>query len=107
MRWKYSNLAYSIAGMVIEAVSGQTWADYVQQHIYQPLGMTSSSVDQNVRGLAVGYSRLMPDDTRGHESVHRRARHGRGHRHHLDGGGHGEVRVGAVPEGRRWAAARS
>jgi D-alanyl-D-alanine carboxypeptidase len=65
VRWKYSNLAYSIAGMVIEAVSGQSWADYVQQHIYQPLGMTSSSVDQNVSGLAVGYSRRMPDGTRG------------------------------------------
>jgi CubicO group peptidase (beta-lactamase class C family) len=64
VRWKYSNLAYSIAGMVIEAVSGQTWADYVQRHIYQPLGMTNSSVDRNVDGLAVGYGRRMPDATR-------------------------------------------
>jgi D-alanyl-D-alanine carboxypeptidase len=65
VRWKYSNLAFSVAGQVIEVVSGQKWADYVQQHIYQPLGMTSSSVDQNVSGLAVGYNRLMPDGTRG------------------------------------------
>jgi len=64
VRWKYSNLAFSIAGMVIEAVSGQKWADYVQQHIYTPLAMTSSSVDQNASGLAVGYGRLMPDGTR-------------------------------------------
>lgn len=64
VRWKYSNLAYSIAGMVIEAVSGQRWADYVDQHIYRPLGMTNSSVDRNVAGLAVGYGRLMPDVTR-------------------------------------------
>jgi CubicO group peptidase (beta-lactamase class C family) len=64
VRWKYSNLAYSIAGLVIESVSGQTWADYVQQHIYQPLGMTSSSVDKNVDGLAVGYGRIMPDHSR-------------------------------------------
>jgi D-alanyl-D-alanine carboxypeptidase len=64
-RWKYSNLAYSIAGMVVEAVSGQTWADYIQQHIYRPLGMSSSSVDQNAEGMAVGYSRRMPDGTRG------------------------------------------
>jgi CubicO group peptidase (beta-lactamase class C family) len=64
VRWKYSNLAFSVAGMVIEAVSGQKWADYVQQHIYAPLGMTSSSVDQNASGLAVGYGRLMPDGTR-------------------------------------------
>lgn len=64
VRWKYSNLAYSIAGLVVEAVSGQTWADYVQQHIYGPLGMTSSSVDRNVPGLAVGYNRRLPDDSR-------------------------------------------
>jgi D-alanyl-D-alanine carboxypeptidase len=64
VRWKYSNLAYSVAGLVIEAVSGQRWADYVQQHIYAPLGMTSSSVDAEVPGLAVGYGRLMPDYTR-------------------------------------------
>ena len=64
VRWKYSNLAYSVAGLVVEAVSGQRWADYVQQHIYQPLGMTSSSVDTNVAGLATGYNRLLPDNTR-------------------------------------------
>lgn len=64
VRWKYSNLAYSVAGLVIEAVSGQRWADYVQQHIYQPLGMTSSSVDREAAGLAVGYSRLTPETTR-------------------------------------------
>ena len=64
VRWKYSNLAYSIAGMVIETASGETWADYVQRHIYQPLGMTASSVDQNVSGLAVGYGRRMPNGSR-------------------------------------------
>ena len=64
VRWKYSNLAYSIAGMVVEAASGEKWADYVQRHIFQPLGMTSSSVDQNVAGLAVGYGRRMPDGSR-------------------------------------------
>ena len=64
VRWKYSNLAYSIAGMIVEAVSGQKWADYVQREIFQPLGMNASSVDQNVTGLAVGYGRRMPDGTR-------------------------------------------
>ena len=64
VRWKYSNLAYTVAGMVIEAVSGESWADYVQRHIYQPLGMTASSVDQNVSGLAVGYGPRMPDGSR-------------------------------------------
>lgn len=64
VRWKYSNLAYTLAGMVVEAVSGERWADYVQRHIFTPLGMTSSSVDEPVPGLAVGYGRRMPDGSR-------------------------------------------
>jgi D-alanyl-D-alanine carboxypeptidase len=63
-RWKYSNLAYTIAGMVVEAASGERWADYVERHIYSPLGMTQSSVDRNVPGLTVGYGRRMPDGSR-------------------------------------------
>jgi len=64
VRWKYSNLAYTVAGMVVESVSGETWADYVTRHIFQPLGMQDSSVDRNVPGLAVGYGRRMPDGSR-------------------------------------------
>jgi CubicO group peptidase (beta-lactamase class C family) len=63
-RWKYSNLAYTIAGMVVEQVSGMTWADYLQRNIFDPLGMSASSVDKKVDGLAVGYTRRMPDGTR-------------------------------------------
>lgn len=60
VRWKYSNLAYTIAGMVAEQASGMTWADYVQANIFTPLGMTSSSVDKDVDGMAVGYSVRSP-----------------------------------------------
>lgn len=64
VRWKYSNLAYSVAGMVVEAVSGESWANYIGKNIYEPLGMKDSSVDTDVPGLAVGYGRRMPDGTR-------------------------------------------
>jgi CubicO group peptidase (beta-lactamase class C family) len=64
VRWKYSNLAYAVAGMVIEQVTGQKWADYVDKRIFQPLGMTSSSVDKDVEGLTVPYGRRMPDGSR-------------------------------------------
>jgi D-alanyl-D-alanine carboxypeptidase len=64
VRWKYSNLAYTIAGMVIEEVSGMSWAEYLQVNIFDPIGMTSSSVDRDVPGLATPYGRRMPDGTR-------------------------------------------
>jgi CubicO group peptidase (beta-lactamase class C family) len=63
-RWKYSNLAYTIAGMIVEEVSGSSWADYLQQNIFDPLGMTSSSVDRPDAKLATGYGRRMPDGSR-------------------------------------------
>ena len=63
-RWKYSNLAFTIAGMVVEAVSGEKWADYVQRHIFTPLGMSASSVDRNDPALTVPYGRRMPDGSR-------------------------------------------
>jgi CubicO group peptidase (beta-lactamase class C family) len=64
VRWKYSNLAYAVAGMLIEQVSGERWADYVDRHIFKPLNMNASSVDQNVAGLTVPYGRRMPDGSR-------------------------------------------
>lgn len=38
VRWKYSNLAFTVAGMLVEAVSGESYADYVRKHIFEPLG---------------------------------------------------------------------
>jgi CubicO group peptidase (beta-lactamase class C family) len=64
VRWKYSNLAYAVAGMIIEQVSGERWADYVDRNIFKPLGMLASSVDKKVTGLAVPYGRRMPDGSR-------------------------------------------
>ena len=63
-RWKYSNLAYTVAGMVVEQASGMSWADYVQRNIFAPLGMSASSVDRDVEGLAAAYGRRMPDGSR-------------------------------------------
>ncbi len=63
-RWKYSNLAYTLAGKIVEAVSGDSWAAYVEKNIFRPLGMNDSSVDQDVPGLAIGYGRRMPDGSR-------------------------------------------
>lgn len=64
VRWKYSNLAYTIAGMIVEEVSGLSWADYLQQNIFDPLGMSASSVDKDDPGLATGYGIRMPDGSR-------------------------------------------
>lgn len=44
-KFEYSNLLYSIAGIVIERVTGQTWEEAVCARVFTPLGMESSTTD--------------------------------------------------------------
>ena len=56
----YSNGGYMVLGAIVEAVSGQTYDDYVQQNIFDPAGMTSTgsfAMDEPVPNLAKGYTR--------------------------------------------------
>ena len=64
VRWKYSNLAYTLAGMIVEEVSGMSWADYLEANIFGPLDMSASSVDIDDPGLATPYGSRMPDGSR-------------------------------------------
>ena len=41
-RWQYSNYGFILLGAVIEQVTGQSYYDYVQAHIYQPAKMTAT-----------------------------------------------------------------
>lgn len=41
-QFKYNNSGYMILGYLIEQVSGQSYADFVQTHIFQKLGMHAS-----------------------------------------------------------------
>jgi CubicO group peptidase (beta-lactamase class C family) len=54
--YAYSNLGYALLGRVIEAVSGQAFRDYLSEHVFAPLGMSSTGW-QPQPGMAVGYFR--------------------------------------------------
>jgi CubicO group peptidase (beta-lactamase class C family) len=56
--WAYPNSSYEVLGLVIEAVSGQSYGDYVEQHIFAPLDMQQSFASESQaqqHGLAVGH----------------------------------------------------
>ncbi|HKD21450.1 MAG TPA: serine hydrolase [Rhizomicrobium sp.] len=42
----YSNYGCSLAGYIVERVSGEKYADYIANHILKPLGMTHSTFEQ-------------------------------------------------------------
>lgn len=57
--FKYNNSGYFLLGAIIEKVSGQTYANYVAQHIFTPLGMTNSAYEgfeRSQQARAQGYS---------------------------------------------------
>lgn len=58
--FRYSNYGFVLLGRIIERVSGQSYYDYVDQHIYTPAGMAASDSlpeDQAVPGRARAYTR--------------------------------------------------
>lgn len=65
-RWKYSNLAVSLAGEIVSAVSGESWPQYVEKHILLPLGMkaTRPLPQADLPNLATGYGRRAPGQAR-------------------------------------------
>jgi CubicO group peptidase (beta-lactamase class C family) len=56
---KYSNTGYSLLGMLIEAVSGKPYKDFLKDHIFDPLGMNATQSvepkDVNLPRLSGGY----------------------------------------------------
>ena len=60
-KWSYSNAGYIVLGLIIEKLSGQSYYDYVQQHVYTPAGMTASGSTpktEQPENLAIGYTRF-------------------------------------------------
>ncbi len=56
--YEYSNMNYNLLGLIVEATSGESYAAYVQRHVFDPLEMrhsytTRAEAAQN--GLALGY----------------------------------------------------
>jgi CubicO group peptidase (beta-lactamase class C family) len=58
LKFEYSNMNYNVLGVIVETVSGESYADYIQNHIFNPLGMRHSYTSKAVakqNGLAMGH----------------------------------------------------
>jgi CubicO group peptidase (beta-lactamase class C family) len=57
----YSNYGATLAGYIVQRVSGETFEDYVQRHIFAPLGMTHATFVQPLPKA------LAPDMSKGYQ----------------------------------------
>ena len=59
--YAYDNILFSVATLVIEQASGQSYADYVRTHLFQPVGMDESLIDKTYlkpgMDVAMGHAR--------------------------------------------------
>ena len=66
-RWQYSNYGFLLLGVIVEKVSGQSYYDYVRDHIFKPAGMTATASEpeeQTVSDRSVGYTKSGPGNWR-------------------------------------------
>lgn len=47
--YAYDNVLYMVAGQLIEAVTGETWEEYVRKHVFAPAQMVHSTSDADSR----------------------------------------------------------
>jgi CubicO group peptidase (beta-lactamase class C family) len=60
-KWSYSNTGMLLLGVVIEQVTGESYFDYVRNHIYQPSGMVNTDAyekDHPVPNRSIGYVKV-------------------------------------------------
>jgi len=70
-KWEYSNLGYLTLGILIHRVSGEFYGDFLQQRIFQPLGMQATRIISEadiVPNRAAGY-RLVKGELKNQEWV--------------------------------------
>jgi len=59
-KWNYNNSGYFLLGIIIEKVSGKTYPEYVEENIFEPLGMTNSCYGSDtkiIKNRAAAYSK--------------------------------------------------
>ena len=57
--WNYNNTAFSLAALIVERTSGQPFHEYMEEHVFAPLGMTRTMVRPHAEAV-------IPDRSQGY-----------------------------------------
>ncbi len=68
--WNYNNTGFILLSLLVERVTGQSFADYLRENVFEPLGMTDSRMKmvqgELIPGSAQGYT---PDEGGGYRTT--------------------------------------
>jgi CubicO group peptidase (beta-lactamase class C family) len=56
-RFKYSNHGYGLLGLVIEAIAGEPYADFIQREVIEPVGLRETAPDATLLAKSVPFAR--------------------------------------------------
>jgi CubicO group peptidase (beta-lactamase class C family) len=59
-QFAYCNLCFVTAGQIVPAITGQSWSDFIHEHIFRPLGMNESNT--SIRDLRPGVNFASPHE---------------------------------------------
>lgn len=65
-KFSYSSYGYNLLGAAIEGASGQSYADYMREHVWQPAGMNDTRMDDPLD--------LIPNRVRGYQLINNELR---------------------------------
>ncbi|MBT3589981.1 MAG: beta-lactamase family protein [Candidatus Marinimicrobia bacterium] len=72
-QYQYSNSGYAILAMIVEAVSGQSYANFIYEYIFSPLGMDETIAFEDgisiIHNRAYGYNILGEEFVLGDQSI--------------------------------------
>ncbi|MGZ8769314.1 serine hydrolase domain-containing protein, partial [Aeromicrobium sp.] len=73
-KFQYSTINYSVLGLIVQTVSGQSYESYVQENIFDPLEMSHSFTSETAaqeQGLATGHNYWFGRPADAHEPYNR------------------------------------
>ncbi|MCC2671145.1 MAG: estB 5 [Armatimonadetes bacterium] len=65
--YQYNNNMFVAAGLVLQAITGGTWDDFIQQRIFSPLGMATADCSSTIARTKADYA--TPHRKRGDEPI--------------------------------------
>jgi CubicO group peptidase (beta-lactamase class C family) len=66
-RWDYCNVNFMLLAKIVENISGQSFAKFAQNRLFQPLGMTNTLINDDITNTIK--NRVMPYNLRNEETI--------------------------------------